>query len=75
MGSANQNGWRRQLAAMYQGLLFLEGHIVEPGVAGGEGGGCRVQAPAGAAARHPAGAASRLAARRLRAGTTLSLFR
>ena len=75
MDSGTGTAWWRQLAGMYQGLLFLEGHIFSAGAAGGEDGVRRAAVPAGAgSSRHP-GAASRLAARRLRAGATLSLFR
>lgn len=75
MDSTN-NGWWRQLAAMYQGLLFLDGHIVDPPAVAGEDrdGAGQVLEGARAGHRHPR-ARIRLDARRLRAGIAFSLFR
>jgi hypothetical protein len=76
MGSSNRKQVWAQLAGMYQGLLFLGGHIVDPDLAGGEERDARARdAAAEAAAHRHARAQVRLDARRLRAGTALSLFR
>lgn len=76
MSSTNRSGWWRQLAAMYQGLLFLDGHIVDTGVASGEHRDGTVRVGEGERAQHRhERALIRLDARRLRAGTALSLFR
>lgn len=77
MGSGNRKQVWQQLAVMYQGLLFLGGHVVDPGLASGED---RRQPGAGeaadeAAAYRHARARVRLDARRMRAGPVLSLFR
>ena len=76
MGSKNRKETWRQLAGMYQGLLFLGGHIVDPDVAAGEDCDARAREAADEAAAHRhARAQVRLDVRRLRAGTALSLFR
>jgi hypothetical protein len=76
MGSKNRKQAWNQLAGMYQGLLFLGGHIVDPDVAAGEDCDARARdAAAEAAAHRHAQAQVRLDARRLRTGAALSLFR
>jgi len=76
MGSKNRKQAWNQLAGMYQGLLFLGGHIVDPEVAAGEDCDARARAADDEAAAHRhARAQVRLDARRLRASTALSLFR
>ena len=76
MGSGNLKQVWHQLAVMYQGLLFLGGHVVDPGLATGEDRRARSRDATGEAAAHRHSRAQvRLDVRRMRAGTTLSLFR
>ena len=55
MGSGNRKQVWHQLAVMYQGLLFLGGHVVDPGLATGGDCGQRSRAAADqtAARAHP----------------------
>ncbi|WP_372017127.1 hypothetical protein [Pseudoxanthomonas sp. 10H] len=66
--------WLRQLAQMYQGLLFLDGHFSRPEAPADPGG---RPVPAAGAHGHgrPPGATTRPAGPRGRAATVLSLFR
>jgi|GEM_PF-634801 len=76
MSSEDRKQWWRHLAGMGQGLLFLGGHIVDPGVAAGEGRNVCERSPVRAAVpRRRRRASLRLGFRRLRAATALSLFR
>ena len=64
----------RQLAVMYQGLLFLGGHVVDPGLATGEDRRARSRDATGEAAAHRHSRAQvRLDVRRMRAGKSMFL--
>jgi len=75
METGSKRQWWQQLGGMSQGMLFLQGHVVHPAATPPD----RSPHPhhvhdAAGQARHRR-AVERLGARRLRAMTSLSLFR
>ncbi|WP_334179635.1 hypothetical protein [Pseudoxanthomonas sp.] len=66
--------WWQQLGGMSQGMLFLQGHVAHPGTPSPEPTHRHHAHDAAGQARHRE-AIQRLSARRLRAMTSLSLFR
>lgn len=68
--------WWQQLGGMSQGMLFLQGHIAHPDALSVDSHARRERPVRDAAAtRRHERAVERLSARRLRAMTSLSLFR